>query len=151
MVNTSSATIDEVDTWLCWAGKNLMALSVGRIKPQEYRSFWPDVVQDLNKFERLNHGLGSLRATSPSKDDIPIMDTILTWPNRCEKVLIRRVLHARSLVNPITDRHVYGWTRLGKLLQSDRKTIKRWHETGLEETADKLNDREIWLIREYFA
>lgn len=141
----------EIDTWLCWAGKRLLSMPSSKVKPQEYRSYWPDVVQELNKFEKLNHGDRPLRASAPTKEDIPIVDTILTLPNRCSDVKVRRVLHARSLIHPINDRHIYGWSKLARLLHVDRRTVKHWHNSGLEEIADNAEEKTVWLILRYFA
>jgi len=141
----------EVDTWLCWAGKCLLAMPSARVKPQEYRSYWPDVVQELNKFERLNHGERRKQPSGPTKDDIPIMDQILLLPNLCEDVEIRRVLRLRSLIHPLRDNHVYSWTRIAKVLHSDRRAVARLYDKGLEETADKIDYMSVRKITNYFS
>jgi hypothetical protein len=38
---------------------------------------------------------------------------------------------ARSLVHPVTDRHLFPWRRLGKALGSDHKAVQRWHAQGI--------------------
>jgi hypothetical protein len=43
-----------------------------------------------------------------------------------------RFVDARSLVSPITDRHLFTWRRLGTLLGADHKAIQRWHAQGID-------------------
>lgn len=149
MVNV--LTPSDVDTWLNWAGKRLVAMPVARVKPAQPHVVWPAMVQELNNFEKLHHDSGSIRIDGPSKDEIPIVDAILTLPNRCNDVKIRRVLHARLLIHPVTDRHLFSWSKIAKLLAADRRLVKRWHETGLKETADKADERVVWLVMQYFG
>jgi hypothetical protein len=48
-----------------------------------------------------------------------------------DRYVLRRVVGARSLVHPITDRHLFPWRRLGKALGADHKAIQRWHAQGI--------------------
>jgi hypothetical protein len=46
--------------------------------------------------------------------------------------VLRRVVGARSLVHPITDRHLFPWRRLGAALGADHKAVQRWHAQGID-------------------
>ena len=74
-----------------------------------------------------------IRPPVPSSDKISRMDEALGWlsliPN--DRYVLRRVVGARSLVHPITDRHLFPWRRLGKVLGADHKAIQRWHAQGI--------------------
>jgi hypothetical protein len=74
-----------------------------------------------------------IRPPVPSAERITRMDEAMSWiplipPDR---YVLRRVVGARSLVHPVTDRHLFPWRRLGKALGSDHKAIQRWHAQGI--------------------
>jgi Domain of unknown function (DUF6362) len=74
-----------------------------------------------------------IRPSVPSADKITRMDEAMSWiplipPDR---YVLRRVVGARSLVHPVTDRHLFPWRRLGKALGADHKAIQRWHAQGI--------------------
>ena len=75
-----------------------------------------------------------LRPPMPSAAAIDRMDTAYGWlaliPD--EKFVIRRIVAARSLVHPLTDRHLFPWRRLGAALGADHKAVQRWWGQGVE-------------------
>jgi hypothetical protein len=79
-----------------------------------------------------------IRAPAPDAAAISAMDEAFGWlaliPE--EKYVLRRILGARSLVHPITRRHLFPWRRLGALLGADHKSVQRWHGDGV-----------AWLVR----
>ena len=142
-------TPTELKDWLEWAGARLLAMPSPKIKPAEPHVIWPEYSQD--KFEVLNFRGGmSLRANAPSKEEIPLVDDILLLPNVCKEQRVRRILHARALVNPVNGRYLYNWSRLAKLLQSNRDAIKRQHEKGLIEVIRKTPPGQICRIAVFF-
>jgi hypothetical protein len=74
-----------------------------------------------------------IRPAVPSAEKITRMDEAMGWIPLIplERYVLRRVVGARSLVHPITDRHLFPWRRLGKALGSDHKAIQRWHAQGI--------------------
>jgi Domain of unknown function (DUF6362) len=74
-----------------------------------------------------------IRPAVPSADKITRMDEALAWILLIpvDRYVLRRVVGARSLVNPVTDRHLFPWRRLGKALGTDHKAIQRWHAQGI--------------------
>jgi hypothetical protein len=74
-----------------------------------------------------------IRPAVPSPDKIDRMDEAMAWlaiiPD--ESYVIRRVVGARSLIHPITDRHLFPWRRLGVALGADHKAVQRWHARGI--------------------
>jgi hypothetical protein len=56
-----------------------------------------------------------------------------------DRIVLRRIVGARSLVSPATERHLYSWRRLGTLLGADHKAIRRWHEQGIGLIVAALN------------
>jgi Domain of unknown function (DUF6362) len=74
-----------------------------------------------------------IRPSVPSAEKITRMDEALSWIPLIpvDRYVLRRVVGARSLVHPITDRHLFPWRRLGKALGADHKAIQRWHAQGI--------------------
>ena len=75
-----------------------------------------------------------LRAPVPSASRITRMDEALGWISLIpqDRYVIRRVVGARSLVSPITERHLYSWRRLGQAVGADHKAVQRWHAQGID-------------------
>jgi hypothetical protein len=91
-----------------------------------------DVVQ--NAMEAYGNERGRIRPPVPSASRISRMDEALGWiafiPD--ERFVLRRILGARSLVSPVTERHLYSWRRLGTVLGADHKAVQRWHTQGVD-------------------
>jgi hypothetical protein len=69
------------------------------------------------------------------------MDEALGWipliPR--DRSVLRRIVGARALINPLTDRHLYPWRRLGTMLGADHKAVQRWHAQGVDIIVSALN------------
>jgi hypothetical protein len=82
-----------------------------------------------------------IRPSIPSAEKISRMDEAMSWIPfiPLDRYVLRRVVGARSLVHPITDRHLFPWRRLGKALGADHKAIQRWHAQGIAMIVAALN------------
>lgn len=82
-----------------------------------------------------------IRPAAPSSEKITRMDEAMSWLSLIprEKYVLRRVVGARSLVHPITDRHLFPWRRLGAALGADHKAVQRWHAQGIDMIVKGLN------------
>ena len=71
---------------------------------------------------------------TPSAARITRMDQALAWVPLIPEanLLLRRIVGCRSLVSPLTERHLFTWRRLARLLGADHKAIQRWHATGID-------------------
>lgn len=148
--SVSGLTPLQLRDWLEWAGARLVAMPVGRIKPAGVTVVWPEYSQ--NTFEILDFRAGlSVRAAAPSASEIPIMEEILSLPNLCSEIHIRRVLHTRALVHPLNRRYIYKWTRVAELLHTNRDMVRRWHARGLREVTAKADPTKICRISQFFA
>jgi hypothetical protein len=69
------------------------------------------------------------------------MDEALGWITFIPKdrYVLRRVVGARSLVSPLTERHLYSWRRLGEVLGADHKAVQRWHGQGIDILVGAVN------------
>jgi hypothetical protein len=76
---------------------------------------------------------GRIRPAVPSAARITRMDEALGWialiPR--ERYVLRRIVGARSLVSPVTERHLFSWRRLGAVVGADHKAVQRWHAQGI--------------------
>ena len=82
-----------------------------------------------------------IRPPVPSPERITRMDEAMAWLSLIpvDRYVLRRIVGARSLVHPITERHLYPWRRLASALGADHKAVQRWHRQGIDLIVDALN------------
>ncbi len=119
------------------AGSTLLALPSGGYSTR-LRSSSLEIVRTA--LEAYGWSDARIRPAVPSADRIDRMDEAMTWIGLIpvDRYVLRRVVGARSLVHPITDRHLYPWRRLGKALGADHKAVQRWHAQGIAMIVDAL-------------
>ncbi len=83
--------------------------------------------------EAYTAGTGRIRPAVPSAARITRMDEALGWITLIprERTVLRRIVGARSLVSPVTERHLFSWRRLGGVMGADHKAVQRWHAQGI--------------------
>ncbi len=83
--------------------------------------------------ESYGHERARLRPAVPGAAQITRMDQALGWISLIplDKYVLRRVVGARSLVHPMTGRHLFTWRRLGTAIGADHKAVQRWHAQGV--------------------
>jgi len=90
-----------------------------------------------------NYGWSENRVRPPVPSSVKItrMDEALAWIPLIpiENYVLRRIVGARCLVSPITDRHLYPWRRLAVALGADHKAVQRWHGQGIAIIVAALN------------
>lgn len=136
----------EVQFWLEWAGQRLLSLDVGKIKPQQYRSFWPDYPDD--KYTAFGYTGSRLRPASPSANEIPLMDDILNLVLLIPDITSRRVVNARCLIHPINNRYRYSWTKIAFILHTNRHSVKVLHQKGIKYIAGRVPDGLVYRLRQ---
>lgn len=74
-----------------------------------------------------------IRPAVPDAAHITRMDQALAWIPLIpiDKFVIRRIVGARSLVNPMTGKYLFTWRRLGTVINADHKAVQRWHAQGI--------------------
>ena len=84
-----------------------------------------------------------IRPAIPSAAKITRMDEVMGWIALIpvERYVLRRIVGARSLVNPTTDRHLFPWRRLAATIGADHKAVQRWHRQGIDLIVTALNRR----------
>ena len=112
------------------AGATLLAMRLPKTGPSGLKGYWPDLVRD--SFIDMPSD-SELRAGIPDAKAVSQMDEALEWvlliPAHLPKV--RRVVHLRLLVDPVTERHRINWTKVAKILHCSPNSAKSWHEKGL--------------------
>jgi hypothetical protein len=148
-ISPGPISIEEVKDWLEWAGQKLLALNMKSPYPVGTHVSWPEFAQD----HRTAYGYTQerLRPASPSGLEITLMDEILTLPDLIENQLWRRVVHARLLVTPLSQKYLYSWAKIAVLIHSDRKTVARYYNHGLREIAELLPPKKIHAIRKSYS
>ena len=78
-------------------------------------------------------GPAKLRPAMPSAATISRMDEAFAWLRLIpdDRYVLRRIAGARAMVNPLTEKHLYPWRRLGSLLGADHRAVQRWHADAI--------------------
>jgi Domain of unknown function (DUF6362) len=84
-----------------------------------------------------------IRPAIPSAAKITRMDEAMGWITLIplDRYVLRRIVGARSLVSPTTDRHVFPWRRLAKAIGADHKAVQRWHRQAIDMIVAALKQR----------
>lgn len=120
------------------AGATLLALPQRGAGPKLRQARWATA---MSESEESAPATRRLRPAIPGPADISRMDEAFAWVGLIpdDRLILRRIVHARSLVSPLTGRHIYSWRRLGDLLGADHKAVQRWHLDGLKLILRKLD------------
>ena len=86
-----------------------------------------------------------IRPPLPSPARITRMDETMGWISLIpvERYVLRRIVGARSLVHPITGRHLFPWRRIAVTIGAHHKAVQRWHAQGIESIVTQLNKRPV--------
>ena len=146
-VGTAPADRVEIDAGLVVrrleeAGRTLLALP-GSGYSTRLRASRLDIAAEVG--EALGDGAGRVRAATPEAAQITRMDEALGWlpliPQ--DRFVLRRIVGARSLVSPVTERHLFSWRRLGSVMGADHKAVQRWHGQGIALLVAALQGRRL--------
>ncbi len=83
----------------------------------------------------------SVRPAVPSAGRISRMDQAMQWISLIpqDRYVLRRIVGARSLVNPVTERYLFSWRRLAGVIGADHKAVQRWHAQGIDLIVAAIN------------
>ncbi len=124
------------------AGRTLLALpSSGYTTRFRTGSF--DIVRSA--LESYGWGTQPIRPSIPPAAQITRMDEALGWISLVpqDRYVLRRVVGARALVNPLTERHLFSWRRLALVLGADHKAVQRWHGLGIDMIVSAVNEQQL--------
>jgi hypothetical protein len=98
------------------------------------RMYWTDYGKEAVRLPRA-------RATPA---DITDMDEAYGWLRHIASAGKRRIVQARSLIHPVTDRHLVSYRALGKAMGDvDPSQVKRWHDQAIKEIVEFLKREDI--------
>lgn len=86
---------------------------------------------------------GPIRMT-PEPAAIDRMDEAMSWLSLIsqDRYVLRRIVAARMMVNPLTGAHLYPWRRIATAMGADHKAVQRWHRQGIALIRNSLPDTE---------
>lgn len=86
-----------------------------------------------------------IRPPIPPPARITRMDEAMSWISLIplDRYVLRRIVGARSLVHPITQRHLFPWRRIAAAIGADHKAVQRWHAQGIDLIVAKLNEAPV--------
>jgi Domain of unknown function (DUF6362) len=86
-----------------------------------------------------------IRPPVPPPARITRMDEAMGWISLIplDRYVLRRIVGARSLVHPITQRHLFPWRRIAAAINADHKAVQRWHAQGIDLIVAKLKQGAI--------
>lgn len=130
------------------AGRTIMMLPMPKNgMPSGAQAAWPDIVQsywdivgpspdEASTYEERQAALERLRNVTrlqASIVGINNLDEVLGWLWLIEVAHERKVVVARMLTRPNGEpRPVYSWRRIAYALGTNDRTIRRWHERGVQ-------------------
>jgi len=135
----------ELQLWLEWGGSKLLAMQLSSGAPRQPHIAWPEYRQSFNT--AYGSSAERMRPSRPSSKEIQAVDEILALPSLLPNPLVRRILHARALVAPISNRYLCSWTELGDRLDLDRRKVKQLHQRGIEDLTSCVPVSKIYTIR----
>ncbi len=144
-----NAKTTEITFWLEWAGEKLLSSPISRPGPKQPRALWPDFPGDALLAYGYNNA--QIRPAAPAIYELKLIDEILVLPQLISNITSRRIVYARSLRAPLTQRYIFTWSKLARNLSCDRRAVMRWYNEGVGEIARAIPSEQVRNIREFFA
>ena len=119
------------------AGRTVLALS-HRGYSTHLRPGGLDYVRDA--MEAYGWSAETIRPAAPDSASITAMDEAYAWLNLIptNRYVLRRIAGARSLVHPVTDKHLYPWRKIATAIGADHKAAQRWHAEAVNIIVGRL-------------
>lgn len=119
------------------AGRTLLALSC-RGYTTAGRTGGLNYVQDA--MEAYGWTSETVRLAAPEAAAITAMDEAYAWLSLIPsaRYVLRRIVGARSLVHPVTDKHLYPWRKIATTIGADYRGVQRWHGQGVDIIANRV-------------
>lgn len=136
---------DELRLWLEWAGSMFLSMQLRSPLPRGAASSWPEYAQE--SIEAYGYTGERLRPAIPRGEEIALMDEMMKLPSLINDIHTRRIVNSRMLVRPISQRHLYSWSKLAFMLHTDPRKVVRLHTKGLEEIVTKLPAPQVYTFR----
>jgi hypothetical protein len=113
------------------AGETALAIRGRQVLPAGYRCVMPEPIRatiEAYGYTEVEH-----RPAIPSATEISRMEAAYAWlaliPEH--RRVVRRIVAIRSLVDPMSGKHLVTWVRLGTIVRADQRAVRRWHSQGI--------------------
>ena len=117
--------------------------------PPGHKSNWPDVVRNMEDLFAAIVGMSEEERKQfwdyenavrmrPSAKQIQRMEEALPWFFAVGDARKRKVAFARSLIHPVSGRHIVSYSKLGSLHGLHKDTMRCWHNDALDEIGRHL-------------
>jgi hypothetical protein len=136
---------EEMESWLNWSGQIFLSMQIRDPGPQGFRVAWPVFAQKF--YDAYGATNERVRPPRPSAEAISLMDQIMQWPNLLPDETARIVIYKRSLVTPLSERHLFTWTKLAVMLRTDRRKVARIYDKGIAELCRSVERRQVYMVR----
>lgn len=112
--------------------------------PMGHKSGWPEVVRNMSDLFEALVGMSeeerqqfwdaeNMVRMRPSAKQIQQMEETLPLFFVIEDKRRRDITFARSLIHPLSERHIVSYAKLGRKYGIHKDTIRKWHHAGLDE------------------
>lgn len=145
IVSQAPLFVPELQLWLEWAGVRLLSMNIKSPFPKEPGTAWPEYQRDPT--EAYGYSGERLRPAIPDSVEIELMDKLLAFVSLLPDITTRRILNARALIAPISNRHLYSWTKIAFMLHTSRPVVQRLHAKGLKDLALLIPKDKIHAVR----
>jgi hypothetical protein len=126
-----------VQTRLTEAGKTIIALPATGTRPGGVRSCMPDYIyeyMDIGNWTEI-----VLRTPKPTPAQIQRMDEVLQdWIPLITDHRDRRIVQMRILTNPVTEKPLFKWARIGRIFGIHRTHARATYERAVIQLAYAL-------------
>jgi hypothetical protein len=78
------------------------------------------------------HLINTVRVQASQKA-VDRLDEVLGWLWYIETPRHRRVVVARMLTHPVSEKPVHSWKQIAKTMHADARTVRRWYVGGVED------------------
>lgn len=122
------------------AGATLLALP-GSGYTTGMRCGMPEVIHDVR--EAYGWLSARVRPPIPSAQKIDRMEEAWGWLKYipADRYVLRKIVGARCLVHPTTDRHLFSWPRVATAVGADRRAVQNWHAEAIGLIVAELHRR----------
>jgi hypothetical protein len=142
--NCLEITENELIHLLEWAGSKLLQIPIKNPKPAEGGVYWPQIIpEETDKKSWDKNSPRPLKLGMPSLSEQKLMDEILNLVLTVNDVIKRRIIHARLLVNPVTNHNCYSWKQIALILNVSPKTCYNFFKRGLSEIITKVDNAKL--------
>lgn len=121
------------------AGATLLCMPAGRFaRPTMRQNRWAEIARLFGALSGEGAAAGKRAWPTPSAAKIAAMDEALPWLLLIEEEPRRRLVAARLLTHPLSQKPLYSWRKLAGTTGVHRETLARWYAEACEEIAAKL-------------